>query len=74
MIRKYVRKEPKKFFLEYWVHQTGDAVRVTERNPCGCHPDDYLLFITEKNVVSWCGVSRKRLFALMRDRGFVRLP
>lgn len=27
---------------EFWLNQSGRIV-ITERNPCGCHPNDYLI-------------------------------
>jgi len=68
-----VSKTVKKFHLEFWVHVSGNSVRVTERNPCGCHPDDYTIYSSDKISGCWLGLRRREFLKRMSEMGFERL-
>ncbi len=29
--------------IEYWMNKTDGTLYECERNPCGCHPEDYII-------------------------------
>lgn len=59
---------------EIWVRKNG-TVAETERNPCGCCPDDYNFTdkptIVSRLITRYIGrYSRKKLFARMKSLGY----
>lgn len=60
--------------LEIWVHRVSGDYWLTEQNPCGCHPNDYTVYTPWlQKGFCWIGVSRKKFFILMRERGYERI-
>lgn len=61
--------------LEFWVHKGDGHIWITERNPCGCHPDDYTVSTGPKASESgaWMNMKRSKFLRLLRERGFEKL-
>lgn len=63
--------------FEYWLRKNGDIAE-TERNPCGCHPDDYNIThkptIVDKLRTIYIGhMPRKKFLSYMKQLGYERL-
>jgi hypothetical protein len=65
--------------LEFWVRKDGNIAE-TERNPCGCCPNDYNFtdnptIVDKKEITRYIGYhSRENLLRLMNAKGYELLP
>lgn len=64
-------------YIEHWVQSIVGNTIVTEQNPCGCHPDDYIIenhnFGYKNAIVSISFKNRKHFLRHMKSYKYEKL-